>query len=134
MGTNSSYFQPPKYSADLQRPVEEVSWNDATNYCAKLTARERAGGRLPAGYIYGLPMEAEWEYACRAGTTTRFSYGDDPNYTQLGNYAWYWENSGGKTHAVGQKLPNPWGLYDMYGSVWECCLDWYGPYPIPAGV
>ena len=107
-----------------------MSWSDATNYCGKLTAQEKTAGRLPAGYEYRLPTEAEWEYACRAGTTNRFSYGDDPDYTQLANYAWYNVNSGGTTHPVGQKLPNALGLYDMYGNVWEWCSDfWSGSYP-----
>jgi formylglycine-generating enzyme required for sulfatase activity len=122
--TNPSYF-----TGDNNRPVETVSWIDATNYCAALTARERSAGRLPAGYEYRLPTEAEWEYACRAGTATRFSYGDDPDYGQLGDYAWYFVNSGAATHAVGAKQLNAWGLYDMHGNVWEWCLDWYGPYP-----
>jgi formylglycine-generating enzyme required for sulfatase activity len=124
MAGNPSYF-----GGDTNRPVEQVSWYDATNYCATLTERERAAGRLPAGYVYRLPTEAEWEYACRAGTATRFSYGDDPGYAQLGNYAWYWNNSDRTTHAVGLKFPNPWGLYDTHGNVWEWCLDWYGTYP-----
>jgi formylglycine-generating enzyme required for sulfatase activity len=67
--------------------------------------------------VYRLPTEAEWEYGCRAWTSDRrFSYGDDPGYTNLTNYAWYGDNSGGTTHPVGQKLPNPWGLYDMSGN------------------
>jgi formylglycine-generating enzyme required for sulfatase activity len=78
---------------ELLHPVETVSWHDATNYCALLTERERAAGRLPADYVYRLPTEAEWEYACRAGATTRFSYGDDPGYTNLTDYAWYSLNS-----------------------------------------
>lgn len=130
MGNNPSYFSPNNgYAEDLSRPVEQVTWQDATNYCGRLTVLERTAGRLPAGYVYRLPTEAEWEYACRAGTTTRFSFGDDFSYSLLGNFAWYGSNSGDQTHPVGQKLPNPWGLYDVYGNVYEWCLDWYGPYP-----
>ena len=106
-----------------------MSWFDATNYCGKLTQRERAAGRIATNSVYRLPTEAEWEYACRAWTSTRFSYGDDPGYTELNNYAWYTNNSSNVTHPVGQKLPNPWGLYDMHGNVAEWCQDWYGPYP-----
>ena len=116
---------PSQFKGDMNLPVDSVSWWDATNFCAKLTEQERQAGRLPDGYVYRLPTEAEWEYACRAGTTTRFSYGDDPEYVELGEYAWYGDNSGGKTHPVGQKKPNPWGLYDMHGNLWEWCLDWY---------
>ncbi len=120
IGRDPSYFH-----GDTNLPVETVSWNDATNYCAKLTVREAAAGRLPAGWVYRLPTEAEWDYACRAGTTTRFSFGDDPTYSLLGQYAWYRDNSGNRSHPVGAKLPNPWGLYDMHGNVIEWCLDWY---------
>jgi len=120
---------PSGFPGDLNRPVESVSWLDATNYCARLTQQELAAGRIPAGTHFRLPTEAEWEYAARAGSSTRFSYGDDPGHTNLANYAWYASNSGNKTHPVGQKLPNAWGLYDMAGNVLEWCLDWYGPYP-----
>jgi formylglycine-generating enzyme required for sulfatase activity len=120
---------PSGFPGDLERPVESVSWLDATNYCALLTQQELAAGRIPQGSQYRLPTEAEWECAARAGTSTRFSYGDDPNFTSLTNHAWYWFNSGFGTHPVGQKLPNPWGLYDMEGNVLEWTLDWYGPYP-----
>jgi formylglycine-generating enzyme required for sulfatase activity len=123
-GTNPSVFP-----GDLSRPVSSVSWPDATYYCWMLTQRELAAGRIPAGSQYRLPTEAEWECAARAGTSTRFSYGDDPNYTSLTNYAWYFLNGGLTVHPVGQKLPNPWGLYDMEGNVWEWCQDWLGDLP-----
>jgi formylglycine-generating enzyme required for sulfatase activity len=120
---------PSQFLGDLNRPVETVSWLDATNYCARLTQQDLAAGRISPGSHYRLPTEAEWECAARAGTSTRFSYGDDPNFTELANHAWYWFNSDVASHAVGQKLPNPWGLYDMEGNVWEWTQDWYGPYP-----
>ncbi len=119
---------PSGFPGDLNRPVESVSWLDATNYCARLTQQELAAGHIPPGSHYRLPTEAEWEYAARAGTSTRFSYGDDPSFTSLTNNAWYAANSGFGTHPVGQKSPNPWGLYDMEGNVYEWCEDWYGPY------
>jgi formylglycine-generating enzyme required for sulfatase activity len=128
MGSNPSYFQPPDHPAETNLPVEQVTWYDATAYCDALTQRERAAGRIGTNSVYRLPTEAEWEYACRGWTSTRFSYGDDPGYTNLTNYAWHAANSGGETHPVGQKLPNPWGLYDMHGNVWEGCQDWYGDY------
>jgi formylglycine-generating enzyme required for sulfatase activity len=100
-------------------PITNVLWRDAMAYCSWL---ERITGER-----YRLPTEAEWEYACRAGTMTRYSFGDDPE--QLGDHAWYKANSGGQTHPVGRKLPNPWGLYDMHGHVWEWCADpWHDSY------
>jgi len=120
---------PSQFPGDLDRPVETVSWLDATNYCARLTQQELAAGHIPPRSRYRLPTEAEWECAARAGTSTRFSYGDDPNFTSLANHAWYSFNSGFGTHPVGQKLPNPGGLYDMEGNVLEWTQDWYGPYP-----
>jgi len=130
-GNNPSYFNTNNgYGLDLTRPVDRVSWYDATNYCGLLTQREAAAGRLPEGAQYRLPTEAEYEYACRAWTSDRrLYYGDDPGYTQLTNYEWYDANSGGMTHPVGQKLPNAWGLYDMAGHASTWCQDWYGPYP-----
>jgi formylglycine-generating enzyme required for sulfatase activity len=120
---------PSGFTGDTNRPVETVSWFNATNYCGKLTQRERSAGRIPIDSVYRLPTEAEWEYACRGWTSTRFSYGDDAGYTNLTNYAWYTNNSSGSTFPVGQKLPNSWGLYDMTGNVAEWCQDWYGSYP-----
>lgn len=121
---------PARFMGDLKRPVEQVSWTDAMSFCTKLSDREKREGRLPAGYEYRLPTEAQWEYACRAGTASRFSYGNDPGYTELGKYAWYSVNSGNTTHAVGAKLANPSGLHDMHGNVIEWCSDVYaGSYP-----
>jgi len=108
----------PSSSKGDTKPVEKVSWHDAVAFCGKLSERE--------GVEYRLPTEAEWEYACRAGTSTAYSFGDDAS--GLGEYAWYRDNSSGTTHPVGEKLPNAWGLYDMHGNVFEWCQDWYGPY------
>ena len=104
-------------------PAVDVSWDDATEFCKKLTALEHKRGKLPANQTYRLPTEAEWEYACRAGTTTAFSCGDDES--KLGDYAWYADNPDSKLHEVATKKPNPWGLFDMHGNVWEWCEDWY---------
>jgi formylglycine-generating enzyme required for sulfatase activity len=125
------HTNPSDFPGDLSRPVSSVSWLDATNYCAQLTERELAAGRIPAGSRYRLPTEAEWECAARAGTSTRFSYGDDPQYLSLTNYAWAPVSATFElaVHPVGRKLPNPWGLYDMYGNVFEWCQDWLGPLP-----
>ena len=100
-------------------PVERVSWNEAQEFLTKLNERD-------AEREYVLPTEAQWEYACRAGSGAIYHFGDDA--AQLHDYAWYGDNSGGKTRPVGQKQPNAWGLYDMHGNVWEWCQDRYGPY------
>jgi formylglycine-generating enzyme required for sulfatase activity len=120
MGSNPSYFR-----NDALLPVDQVTWHEATNYCGKLTEQELKAGRLPRGFVYRLPTEAEWEYAYRAGTTTRFHWGDDLNFNQLGDYAWYVDNSHGRSYPVGVKTANPWGLHDMGGNVLEWCKDWY---------
>jgi formylglycine-generating enzyme required for sulfatase activity len=114
MGRDPSHFQ-----GDPDRPVEQVSWEDCQMSCRKLSEKVRR--RIC------LPTEAEWEYACRAGTTTKYGFGDDNG--RLGRYAWFNDNSGGKTHPVGRKEPNAWGLYDMHGNVCEWCADWYDRYP-----
>jgi formylglycine-generating enzyme required for sulfatase activity len=114
MGSNPSYFK----GAD--RPVEKVSWTDVTSFCAKLTASEQVAGRLPAGMTYKLPTEAQWEYACRAGTKTAYAFGNsltekDANF----------DENVDETTDVGKYPANPWGFYDMHGNVWEWTADWY---------
>ena len=115
MGINPSYCKGP------DNPVEHVSWDDAVAFCRKLSdlPAEKSAGR-----VYRLPTQVEWEYACRAGSTTRYCFGD--NAKDLGEYAWFDKNSGNTTHAVGGKKPNGWGLYDMHGNVYEWCSNGYG--------
>ena len=147
MGNNPSQFE------GRELPVEQVSWYDAVGFCNALSRRlgldeayvltEQRGRPGEVGYSaevrwkgaaspgYRLPTEAEWEYAARAGTT-------GPRYASLDAAAWHSGNSDAQTHPVGQRSPNPWGLYDLLGNVWEWTGDWYGPYEVgsatdPAG-
>lgn len=114
MGNNPSRFRGDSL------PVDSVSWYECQRFLMRLS--ELTGRR------FALPTEAQWEYACRAGSTSRWSFGDVPS--ELGEYAWYEENSGGKTHPVGEKRANAFGLHDLYGNVAEWCADWYAnPYP-----
>ena len=126
----------PSRFTGVDHPVEQVSWNDSQAFLKKFTTivlpppqQEKALSPAPfereqgERWVFRLPIEAEWEYACRAGSGTIYSFGDDP--AQLRDYAWFSKNSGSHTSPVGQKLPNAWGLYDMHGNVWEWCQDWY---------
>jgi formylglycine-generating enzyme required for sulfatase activity len=117
MGNNPSSFK----DCGDDCPVENVSWIDALEFIRKLNQMEGTDR-------YRLPTEAEWEYACRAGSTMVYSFGGDKD--ELGDYAWYDKNSGNRTHPVAKKKPNAWGLYDMYGNVWEWCQDGYDDYPL----
>jgi formylglycine-generating enzyme required for sulfatase activity len=136
----------PEWEADGrggQLPANYVTWTDAVEFCNALSRRQ---GIKPCYYVtilagpvvysslnwdrladgYRLPTEAEWEYAARAGTTTWWFFGDEEQ--DLGHYAWFVNNADGQVHPVGEKEPNPWGLYDMLGNVWEWCWDWYAAY------
>jgi formylglycine-generating enzyme required for sulfatase activity len=118
MGCNPAFFKGP------QNPIESLTWNEATEFCRRLS-------ELPpekkAGNLFRLPTEAEWEYACRAGSTTEFCFGDDE--AGMEEYGWYHKNSGRTTHPVGEKKANAWGLHDVHGNVSEWCGDFYGDYP-----
>ncbi|MFM8187400.1 MAG: formylglycine-generating enzyme family protein [Pirellula sp.] len=124
MSQNPSYFRGDKGRIESSNhPVENVSWYQAYAFCHFLSG---IPDEKQAGRVYRLPTEAQWEYACRAGSTTAFSFGDD--VTMLDHAGWYGRNSAGRTAQVGQKSPNAWGLYDMHGNVFEWCRDWYAPY------
>ena len=125
IGKNPSRFQGAEVgneNADL--PVENVSWDDAVAFCKKLSELPE---EKKAGRVYRLPTEAQWEYACRAGSRTAYSFDDEEGL--LPEYGWFKRNSSGRTHTVGLLDPNAWGVYDMHGNVWEWCSDRYGKYP-----
>lgn len=123
MGENPSFFaETPTDSTSLAYPVENISWDDTQEFLKKLNAAaQSAKTDGQASIQFRLPTEAEWEYACRAGTQTAYSFGNDA--AQLNEYAWYLENADGQTHPVGERAPNAWGIYDMHGNVWEWCAD-----------
>jgi formylglycine-generating enzyme required for sulfatase activity len=133
MGSNPSHFK------GANRPVETVTWTDVTSFCEKLTELEREAGRLPAGMAYQLPTEAQWDYACRAGTKTAFSFGEasgelhrHANYADV-NTDFYWSDKAHddgyeNTSPVGSYKANGWGFHDIHGNVYEWCADWYGDY------
>jgi len=143
VGSNPSYFTPDNgYTLDLLRPVEALKWTKATNYCALRTAQEQAAGLIPTNWVYRLPTESEWEYACRAGTTTAFYLGNGlvSGQANFDGRSGYDSSTGTITNPSGIFLnktvdtgsyapPNAWGLYDMIGNVREWCFDWYGNYP-----
>jgi formylglycine-generating enzyme required for sulfatase activity len=127
MSNAPSIHKGPRFPGSAKYPVENVSWN----YCQRFLARLN---QKASGYEFRLPTEAEWEYACRAGTTNEFSFGD--HNAEAGPYAWFSPNANGQPHPVGEKIPNAWGFHDMHGNVWEWCGDIYRAYPggmLPAG-
>ena len=128
MGKNPSHFQGALVGGDnSDLPVENVTWEDAIAFCKKLSALPE---EKKATRIYRLPTEAEWEYACRAGSKTAYTFDDEEDLLSV--YGWFRRNSSDRTHSVGLLEPNGWGLHDMHGNVWERCSDWFGEYPTGA--
>jgi len=135
MGTNPSNF-----TGDLKRPVEMVSWYDAVRFCINISKQEGLQQCYDTSnwvcditkHGYRLPTEAEWEFACRGGTTGGYFWGNDTSAVTLNQYMWYSINDSSMTHEVALKKPNPFGLYDIYGNVWEWCYDWYTDAPLTA--
>ena len=115
---------PSRNKAGDDYPVENMTWNDCQDFVRKLNARNDV---RPTGLRFALPTEAQWEYACRAGTSAPYA-----GNGRLGDMGWHNEGGSGSTHPVGRKMSNAWGLHDMHGNVSEWCADWYGPYPSKA--
>jgi len=133
--TQSEYLaemsnNPSIFTNNLSRPVDNVTWSNAVDYCISRTVSERSKGLLSTNWSYVLPTEAQWEYASRCGATNTYFYGEDPSGNRLKFFAWFDSNSTNETHSVGALYPNSWGLYDIYGNVSEWCMDWYAPLPI----
>ena len=127
--------KPSNWPNNNDRPVERISWNDIQVFLSRLNEMEETAGRLPAGWKYVLPTEAQWEYACRAGTTTAYSWGNDINSSRA-NYNWDGGPNNGndfkQTRDVGMYVANPWGFFDMQGNVWELVSDWKAKiFPVP---
>jgi len=138
-GNSAGLNADPSQFKGSNRPVEKASWEDAQIFLTRLNSIEQSAGRLPNGWKYVLPTEAEWEYACRAGTTTAYSWGNDINSSRA-NYNWDGGGNDGndskQTVNIGQFSANPWGFFDMHGNVWEWVSDWKAtilpvPRPIP---
>ena len=125
MGNNPSHFK-----GDLSRPVEQVSWNDCQEFISNLNARTEV---KTSGITFRLPTKEEWEYACRAGSKGKYGLLADGREDTIDEMGWYEDNSDDKTHPVGQKKPNAWGLYDMHGNVWEWAASANGEYRIYRG-
>ena len=115
----------PSGTQGMELPVEKVTWFEAISFCTKINELEKIAGRLPEGYEYSLPTEAQWEYACRAGTSTPLNSGKELSPNNMDEVGWYQGNSYLQTHPVETKQKNFWGFYDMHGNAWEWCRDWY---------
>ena len=130
--TDYKYVKPSRWSYNANRPVERVSWRTVQVFLKRLNHLQRLAGQLPEGWTYVLPTETQWEYACRAGTTSAYSWGDsidktNANYLWEGTYDFFADDK--QPCEVGQYAPNPWGFYDMHGNVREWTADWLGAYP-----
>ena len=122
----------PSFYKGESLPVEKVSFMLANEFCNKLTQHDREAGHIPMNMSYRLPTEAEWEYACLAGSDTAFSFGDSEE--EFDAHFWSAENAEDQSQPVGKKIPNAWGLHDMHGNVWEWVTDWFAPHPVDSAL